>query len=213
MPEDPVPPQSPPVPPANTEGDSALWLAEEWERQISRALESMTGEPVLITFAPRQLAPSEIDPAQQELLWWQQPLSLGSDSKIWVGAFSRSWQEIGSRVLRSAGVDDATADDVRSTYLEIVNQSLSGVASAISARVRKEISCVEGRAGPPELTAGSSAYAFEIKLGEQAFPLLAVFALSVANLSEAPAPPPAKPAPRERAPAANSAGSAAPPAP
>ena len=189
MPEDPVPPPVTARARRQTRRrDSALWLAEEWDRQITRAVESMTGEPVLITFAPRQLAPAEIDPSQQELLWWEQPLSLGSDAKIWVGACSRSWQEIGSRVLRSAGVDDATAEDIRSTYLEIVNQSLSGVASAISARVRKEISCVRGpvRAARTALPA-SSAYAFEIKLGEQAFPLLAVFALSVANLSEAPA--------------------------
>src|SRR5271166_2232882 len=116
------------------ESDAALWLAEEWGRQITRAVESMTGESVLITFAPRQLVPGEIDPAQQELLWWEQSLSLGPDSNIWVGAGGSTWQEIGNRVLRSAGVDDATPEDIRSTYHEIVNQSLSGVASAISAR-------------------------------------------------------------------------------
>ena len=80
------------------------------------------------------------------MLWWEQPLSLGPDFIIWVGAAGSSWEEIGNRVLRSAGVDDATPEDIRSTYLEIVNQSLSGVASAISSRARKEVSCVEGRA-------------------------------------------------------------------
>ena len=108
----------------------------------------MTGESVLITFAPHQLAPAEIDPAQQDLLWWEQPLSLGPDSIIWVGAASRSWEEVGNRVLRSAGVDDATPEDIRSTYLEIVNQGLSGVASAVSAQAHKEVSCLEGRAAP-----------------------------------------------------------------
>jgi flagellar motor switch protein FliN/FliY len=205
---DSLPPGPPPAEPVSPESDAALWLAEEWGRQFTRAVESMTGEPVLITFAPRQLTAAEIDPSRQELLWWEQPLSTGADSKIWVAAGAKSWQEIGDRVLRSAGMDDAAPDDVRSTYLEIVNQSLSGVASAISQRVRKEISCVPGRAGPPELVPGASAYSFEITLGEQAFPLLAVFARAVANLAQAPAPAAAMAAPPERAPAAGTAAPA-----
>jgi flagellar motor switch protein FliN/FliY len=211
MPQDPLPPEPPEGSPANLESDPALWLAEEWGRQIARAVESMMGEPVLITFAPRQLTPAEVDPSQQELLWWEQPFSLGPDSKIWIGAAGPSWQEIGNRVLRSAGVDDATAEDIRSTYVEIVNQSLSGLASFISTRVRKEISCVEGRAGPPEFVPGASAYAFEITLGEQAFPLLAVFARTLASLSEVASAPAAKAPSPERTRAAGAAGPSAPP--
>jgi flagellar motor switch protein FliN/FliY len=188
MPQELVPPDS----------DAALWLAEEWGQQITRAVESMTGESALITYAPHLLSPPEIDPTQQEPLWWEQQLSLGSDSTIWVGAPSRSWEEIGNRVLRSAGVDDATPEDIRSTYLEIVNQSLSGVASAVSSRARKEVSCAAGRAAPPPAVSDASAYAFEITLGEQPFQLLAVFAQSLARFSDAPAHPPAKTPPQER---------------
>jgi flagellar motor switch protein FliN/FliY len=177
--------------------DAVLWLAEEWGRQITRAVESMTGEPALITFAVHQLAAAEIDPAQQELLWWEQPLSLGPDALIWVAAAGRSWEEIGNRVLRSAGVDDATPEDIRGTYLEIVNQSLSGVASAASTRARKEISCQQGRSAPPPALPGAGAYVFEITLGDQALPLLAVFTPAIANLSDVPVPPPAKAAPAE----------------
>lgn len=180
----------------------ALWLAEEWGRQITRAIESMTGETVLMTFAPHQLAAAEIDPAQQELLWWEQPLSLAPEAKIWVAAAGRSWEEIGNRVLRSAGVDDATPADIRSTYLEIVNQSLSGVASAVSTRASKEISCVEGRSAPPPALPGASAYSFEITLGEQAFPLLAFFSASIANASDVAVQVAAKVAPEDRAPVA-----------
>ncbi|MGB6941081.1 MAG: flagellar motor switch protein FliN [Bryobacteraceae bacterium] len=199
MPPDSVPPES----------QAAVWLAEEWGRQVTRAVESMTGEPTRITFAARRLAPAEVDPSQQELLWWEQPLSLGPDARIWVAASGGSWQEIGNRVLRSAGVDDATPEDIRSTYLEIVNQSLSGVASAVSTRARKEISCLEGRsAAPPAVFPGASAFAFEISLGEQGFPLLAVFAPSITNLSDAPEQPQPKTAPEDRAPAAGPAAKA-----
>lgn len=197
VPPGPVPPDA--VPPA---GASALWLAEEWGRQITRAVESMTGEVVLTTFAAGQLAAAEIDPSQQELLWWEQPLSLGPEAHIWVAARAPSWEEIGSRVLRSAGVDDATAEDIRSTYLEIVNQSLSGVATLISTRARQEVSCLPGRSAPPPAAPGASAYDFEIKLGEQAFPLLAVFASALASFSNPPVALPAKAAPAARAQAA-----------
>jgi flagellar motor switch protein FliN/FliY len=186
-----------PLPPGS-EDPASLWLAEEWGKQITRAVESMTGESALVTFAPRQLTPAEIDPTQQELLWWEQPLSLSPDAKIWVGAAAGSWQEIGNRVLRGAGVDDATPEDIRSTYLEIVNQSLSGVASAISARARKEVSCTQGLTAPPAPGPGSSAYGFEITLGEQGFPLLVVFAGAVAHVSDTAAPSAAKAAPQER---------------
>jgi flagellar motor switch protein FliN/FliY len=190
-----MPPDIDAAPPEN---DPALWLAEEWGRQVARALESMTGEPALITFAPRLLAPVETA-SSQELLWWEQPLSLGPDANIWVGAAASSSEEIGNRVLRSAGVDDATPEDIRSTYLEIVNQGLAGVASAISIRARKEISCLEGHFTPPPMLAGPGVYDFEITLGEQALPLLAVFARTLADLSDAPAPTPDKAAPQDRA--------------
>jgi flagellar motor switch protein FliN/FliY len=164
------------------QGHAALWLGEEWGRQVTRAMESMTGEPVPVTLAAHQLEAGEIDPSQQELLWWEQPLSLGPDANIWVAARGRTWEEIGYRVLRSAGVDGATREDLRGPYLEIINQSLSGLASAVSRRFGKEISCVPGRSAPPSALR-TSAFAFQITLGEQAFPLLAAFAAPLANLS------------------------------
>jgi len=179
--------------------NAALWLAEEWARQFTRTMESMTGEAVLITFALRELTTAEIDPASSDSLWWDQPFSSGPDSRIWVGAHAKTWQEIGNRVLRSAGVDDATPEDVRSTYLEIVNQSLSGVASALSTRAGKEISCVEGSDKPPSASHGGAAYSFEITLGGQVHSLLAVFTLVLANLGEATTPPAPQPAAADRA--------------
>jgi len=176
----------------------ALWLAEEWRGQFTRAVESMIGESVLMTLAARYLAPDEIDAARQDLLWWEQPLSLSPEDCIWIGAGSQCWHEIGSRVLRSAGVDDAPPEDVRGAYLELVNQSLAGVASAVSTRVRKEIACLEGHAAAQPASAGNEAYSFQITLGKQlgghGFPLLAVFTLALANFVESPALPATIPA-------------------
>lgn len=191
--------------------DATVWLAEEWSRQFTRAMESMTGESVLITFAAHALTAEEIDPALGGLLWRDQPLSAGPDARIWVAANSKTWQEIGNRVLRSAGVDDATPEDVRGTYVEILNQCLAGVASALSTRAGKEISCVEGSEKPPSASQGGAAYSFEITLGDQPHSLLAVFTPALAELGEGAKPPaaPSDAGDRARPPAARTTAATA----
>ena len=145
------------------------WLADEWAKQLTQVMESMTGESLPVTYAPHELAANEIDPNQNELNWWEQPFSSGPDAIAWIGAATRSWEEIGNRVLKSAGVDDRDQETVRSTYLEIVNQALSGVAGLLSKRARRETACLEGRSAPPPSSADLNSYSFEIKFGEQVF--------------------------------------------
>jgi flagellar motor switch protein FliN/FliY len=178
---------------------SRSWLADEWATQVTHVIESMTGEAPAITYGARELAADEIDPNQTELIWWEQRFSSGPDAIAWIGAANKSWEEIGNRVLTSAGVDDGDQ--------EIISQALSGVASALSKRGRRETSCIEGRTAPPESAAGLKTYSFEITLGEQPFPLLAVFSKSIADLPETPLetshpkalPPASKPAAEESA--------------
>lgn len=178
--------------------NAALWLAEEWSRQFTRTMESMTGESVLVTFASRELSAEETDPARKDLLWWEQPFSLGPAALIWTGAPNDTWQEIGNRVLRNAGVDDPAADDIRSTYLEIVSQTLSGVASAASTRAGKEISCEQGKTEPPPPSHAGTVFAFDATLGERSYTLLAVFTQALMELSGGQPQPAAKPASGDR---------------
>jgi flagellar motor switch protein FliN/FliY len=172
-----VPDQDPPAAP--------FWLAEEWAAQLTHVMESMTGKAPSVTYGPHELSAAEIDPNQNELIWWEQRFSSGPEAVAWIGAPTKSWEEIGNRVLKSAGVDDGDQETIRSTYLEIVNQALSGVAGALSKRVHRETSCLEGRAAPPS-SIDLKGYSFEIILGELAFPLLTVFSKSVEDLPETP---------------------------
>ncbi len=168
--------------------EASAWLPQELASQLARALESMMGESPSIAHAAHQLTAEEIAPAEDQRYWWEQLYSLSPQALVWVGASTRTWEEIGSRVLKSAGVEDQNRDDIRSTYLEIVNQALSGVAGAISARVRKEVTCAEGRPAPPSSASGAEGWLLEITLGDAALPLLAVFSNAVANFSDAPTP-------------------------
>ncbi|HXA66873.1 MAG TPA: flagellar motor switch protein FliN [Bryobacteraceae bacterium] len=181
------------------------WLADEWATQITHVMESMTGEAPSVAYAPHEVSTAEIDPNQTELVWWEQRFSNGPEAIAWIGAATESWEEIGNRVLKSAGVDDGDQETIRSTYLEIVSQALSGVASAISKRARRETSCLEGRTAPPESTAEFKAYRFQITFGEQAFQVLTLFSKSIEDLPETPPetsqpkalPPAAKPSAEE----------------
>jgi flagellar motor switch protein FliN/FliY len=174
----------------------SAWLADEWSLQLTRVLESMIGEAPSITFAPRELAAEELDPGTGDLFWWEQRFSLAPDTLAWIGASARTWGEIGNGVLRSAGVEDGDEENIRSTYLEIINQTLSGLAGAFSSRVRKEVSCAEGRPAAPTAPAGGATGSFEITLGELTLPLVAVFSRALVNLPDASTPvPPAKPSP------------------
>ena len=163
---------------------SRSWLADEWATQLTHVMESMTGEAPSVIYAPHELSATEIDPNQSEVIWWEQRFSSGPDAIAWIGAATDSWEEIGNRVLKSAGVDDGDQETIRSTYLEIVNQALSGVAGALSKRARRETSCLEGRTAPPQSSPDFKAYSFEITLGELALPVLAVFSKSIEELPE-----------------------------
>ena len=165
---------------------SRSWLADEWSTQVTHVMESMTGEAPAVVYAPHQLSAAEIDPNQTELIWWEQRFSSGPNAIAFIGATTKSWEEIGNRVLKSAGVDDGDPETIRSTYLEIISQALSGVAGALSKRARRETSCLEGRAAPPQSLADLKAYSFDITLGQQAFPVLALFNKSIEDLQETP---------------------------
>jgi flagellar motor switch protein FliN/FliY len=191
----------------------SAWLADEWARQLTGVLAAMTGDAPSITFASRELAAEELDPGSDDLFWWEQHFSLAPDALAWIGASTRTWQEIGNSVLRSAGVEDGDQENIRSTYLEIVNQTLSGLASAVSSRVCKEVSCTEGQPAAPTVSKDDATGSFEITLGELTLPLVAVFSSALTNLPDAPNPvPAAKPSPAaatDPAPAAKDSAPAA----
>jgi flagellar motor switch protein FliN len=160
--------------------ESEQWLVQEWARQLTNVLESMIGEAPDITFGPSLDAAA----AQSELLWWEQPFSLGAEFILWAGAPEASWQQIGRSVLSGAGVEDGDAESIRSTYMEIVQQAVAGVAGVLSGKAGKEVSCLQGEHTPPPADVEGSRYSFEIHFGEAEFPVLAVFTFPLSGLSE-----------------------------
>jgi flagellar motor switch protein FliN/FliY len=182
-----------------------VWLSEELARQFTHVMEAMMGEAPYLTFLPHELSALELEEGEHALLWWEQSFSLGPDVLMWVGAKRQSWEEIGNRILKSAGVEDGDPDSIRSTYLEIVNQALSGVAGALSARARADVACTDGHEALPPASGGGASYSFEIGVGDQAFPVIGVFSKALLDLPDTAtqpdtpkrSDPPAKSAPVE----------------
>lgn len=165
-----------------------LWLAEEMSRQLTNVMEAMLGKSPYVAYVPHELSAADLDAGENQLLWWQQRFSVAEGALLWVGAAQQSWNEIGNRILKSAGVDDGDRESIRSTYLEIVNQALSGVAGALSARARTDVACEEGQEATPATSDGAG-YSFEIGIGDLTFPVIGIFSKALLDVPDSAAQP------------------------
>ncbi|MBI4874161.1 MAG: flagellar motor switch protein FliN [Acidobacteria bacterium] len=128
-------------------GKTERWLLNECASRVVQVLEAMTAQSCRAERRPGA------EPEAGALAWWRQPLSLGPDSEIWVGAGESDWTAIGRRSLEAAGIEEAQTGDLHSTYHEILTQALSAVAKAIGARLGCEVVCRPGQESqlpPPE---------------------------------------------------------------
>jgi flagellar motor switch protein FliN/FliY len=99
-----------------------------------------------------------------DVLWWEQPLSLGQSATFWAGAPQAAWLEIGSQVLRGAGIEVSDPHDAKNTYLELLSQACSGLARVIGSRVSAEVACEKGHENPPPAQ-GAAAFDIDVTLG------------------------------------------------
>lgn len=176
------------------------WLLEEWVSRFGAGFEAMAGEPLPHCVLPPTAAPP-VEP-----LTWRQPFDIAEGAWVEVSVPAAAWRLIGGKILAAAGMEDASDEDCKPTYMEVLQQALSGLASALSAVAGREVGCGKGAEGPAGAAASGSV---EWTIGDQT--VVATFLASPAlieALKPAPPPPPA-PAPAAVAPAP--AGSAAPP--
>ena len=125
------------------------WLAEEWAGHFARSIEAVAEEKPAVAIEPPAPDPDEPsgDPA---ILWWRQEFSFASGAACWFGARNESWDVVGRRILKAAGVAEEDPEGVRATYLEILQQSLSSLAQSLSVRLETEITCSGGSEAAPD---------------------------------------------------------------
>ena len=103
------------------------WLLDEWSARFAAGFEAMAGEPLSRRTVSPPLA------AGGQFLAWRQPLDVAEGAAVEITVPIIGWRLVGRRILAAAGIDEATDEDSKPTYLEVLQQSLSGLASALSA--------------------------------------------------------------------------------
>lgn len=170
------------------------WLTENWRDAFCQVIGGMTGErPTARGIEER--------PPESGLMWWEQALSVDEGARLWTGASAAAWQEAGRCVLSSAGLEESDPQTLKSTYLELLSQTGSGVAQRASQLLRREVSCTAGCEAPPP--ADASAEVIHFQLGSSSIQLSVCFSAELAASlasgetiapkgARSPAPPPAE---------------------
>ncbi|HZO51091.1 MAG TPA: flagellar motor switch protein FliN [Bryobacteraceae bacterium] len=140
-----------------TQQTALSWLLRAWRPKFAESLGTITGLLV-------EASDSAADEVPADSLWWDQPLSLGGGMSVRIGAAPEVWQAFGTAALEAAGLQDTTEDDVRGTYLEILGQSLSGLATVIGSLAGREVTCEAGQLEPTAFESALGAH-FQIHGG------------------------------------------------
>ena len=119
-------------------GKISRWLAAEWARQFGPALSSMTGEPFQAAEADRDAEPAPADALAIFRRVREEPAA-----QVRLSFSPELWRSAGEAVLRAAGIPDATEDETRNAFLEVVNQSLGQLAAQLAQRLGREVNWEE----------------------------------------------------------------------
>lgn len=142
--------------------DRQRWLFEQFAGKLADAVGMMVGASVTATLneggsIPGDLLASDPEASNPDgppaVLVWEQGFDAGEGCRMVVAAPGESWEKIGGEALKAAGVDELDRDSVRSTYLEIISQTLSSVASEVGMLLNRSVSPVDGREAQVELKA------------------------------------------------------------
>ena len=142
--------------------DRQRWIFEQFASKLADAVGMMMGAAVTATLdeggsIPGDLLASDALATNPDgppaVLVWEQGFDAGEGCRMLVAAPGESWEKIGGEALQAAGVEELDRDSVRGTYLEILSQTLSSVASEVGLLLNRSVSPVDGREAQVELKA------------------------------------------------------------
>ena len=130
--------------------ENARLLLDQWAASLTQVLESMTDQKPKVGWQPG----TGPDP-DQEVLWWEQPFQtghgrMGPAMSVWIAAPRATWESVGTVTLKAAGLETVETAEAKSTWLEILGQSLSAMARSIGSFLGREVTCEAGAERPPD---------------------------------------------------------------
>ena len=123
--------------------DSLQELAAEWHSQFAEVMEAMAD------LRPAMDVAGDAAAGGGPTLWWRQNLDAAAGAAVWIGARETTWQALGLRVLSAAGIESAEESEQKSSYLEVIRQSLSALAGSVGGQLGREILCADGAEEEP----------------------------------------------------------------
>ncbi len=112
------------------------WFAERWAERLGPAISAMTGERSAARAAQDLPAPG----AGQDCVCGELEFDLATGARISVVVAQGAWDAVGRSVLLAAGIEEAQAEELESTFIEVLQQSLSPLAQALGALAGREVS-------------------------------------------------------------------------
>src|ERR1035438_461946 len=112
--------------------DPLSGLLDQWTAGLAEVVHSMADQKPEVRWEAAGAAP-----ARPDLLWWEQPFQVLPGTMVWVAAPRSTWEHAGTLTLKAAGLETVETNEARNTWLEILGQSLSGMARSIGG-VRSE---------------------------------------------------------------------------
>ena len=119
---------------------TATKLANHIETSLSQSLAALTGREYIVSSREHDGEPAILS----EPVFWQQTFSVTSGPALWLAAGRDLWESAGRTVLEAAGIETVTDEDCRSTWQEIIGQTVAGIATGITADVLKEVTATKG---------------------------------------------------------------------
>jgi flagellar motor switch protein FliN/FliY len=124
-------------------------LLDQWRESLAQVLESMTDQRPQIEWQAVSGSIAEVC-AEPEMLWWEQPFQFSAGMMVWVGAPRSSWEFAGTLTLKAAGLDNVEPAEAKNTWYEILGQSLSAMARALTSFFGREVTCDPGVERAPD---------------------------------------------------------------
>lgn len=115
-------------------------LVHHVESSLAHAIGSLTGKT--FTISVQEGAPM---PTLTEPILWQQSFSALEGPALWISAGKDLWETVGRLTLEAAGLEEVSDADCRSTWHEVVNQTMGGIASGITADIGREVTATKGQ--------------------------------------------------------------------
>jgi flagellar motor switch protein FliN/FliY len=140
--------------------DQIRGLLDQWAVGLADVVASMADQKPEVPWETAAEPPTEPD-----LLWWEQPFQIAPGAAVWVATPRTTWEYVGTLTLKAAGLDTVETNEARNTWLEILGQSLSGLARSIGGVLGREVTCEAGKESAPEIYPETAA-SLSLKFGD-----------------------------------------------